>query len=227
LSRVSVYSGFVFLLLGILSPLAQLLIDYPKARFLYLDAEAKAEWVDHSIFLEEAGYMAVDRTLNDTIRGSDSECTDNGEPTGRSHPEPSDEYGVEVVIDGTVMKEPDEEFNPFWAFFPDQFPVELVIFDRDRVLRHYNWVCVVPRWDQQVAYSIEAVTEFHTESQLWDTFQAVPLHYQGARPAAYYFGEAKDGIGIRLVLQGSKTARNNSWWTPIYEVQNVDRGLGL
>jgi len=218
LDRANVIVGLVFILISVLAPLLQLSLLYPNMPVDNLKTEADARWVEQSTFLSDPGYEVIDQTLNNSIRDTDLEFTVDGNPRGRSHPEFGSGYGPEVVIDGYVRNRPSEGYNPFWAFYPDYYPAELLIFNSRRVLHRYNWVCVVPRWEQQSAYSIEVLTECDDELRNCRAFPVVPMHYQGGRPVAYYFYQDKPGVGLRLVLMDSKAAKNNDWWTPIYEV---------
>jgi len=217
LSKTTIAFGIAFMVLGILSPLAQLVLIWPMPSFERLADDAGSEWVNRSVFRGDGSFVVIDRTLNSRLRGSAVESLDSGAPRGRSHPEISSGFGPEVVIDGIVRFPGGDSYNPFWSFYPEYVPVELAIIDERENERVYKWVCVVPRWTLQSAYRIDVITDSTGSDGEFITSLAVPMHYQGPRPVTYHFGHI-DGIGIRLVLQGSKVATNNDWWTPIYEV---------
>lgn len=217
LSKTAVAFGIAFIALGILSPLAQLVLIWQMPTFEKLADDAGSEWVNRSVFRGNADFVVIDRTLNNRIRGSTIELFDDGLPKGRSHPEISSGFGPEVVIDGTVRSPGGDSYNPFWSFYPKYFPVELAIIDEQENERKYKWVCIVPRWTLQTAYGIDVVTDSAGSDGEFITNPAVPMHNHGSRPVTYHFGHI-DGIGIRLVLRGSKVATNNDWWTPIYEI---------
>ena len=121
-----------------------------------------------------------------------------------------DIVGIENVPEDKYLT-----INSFWSFDPHFLPVQLDIEKTDE--KPINWICIIPRWEWQEAYSIELLKGLGDDKQ---PALVVPLHYHGQVPVKYHFYCDKDkiGSGIRLKIKDAKVALNNSWGTPIYEI---------
>jgi len=211
----------------VLSPLTQLVLIYPEANWGRLSREMKRDWIDQTnwLLLEES--VVRDRTRNPEILAAGQAFFESGVPRGRSHPSSDTGLGPEVVVDGLVEQLAGETTNRFWSFSARHFPVELIIENsdaRDAVeageqpeTMIYNWVCVVPRAEWQIAFSVDILVSRLEWDEGWVPDQVVPIHYQGKRPVVYHFSQT-EGVGVRVIIVDAKVAKNNSWWAPIYEI---------
>lgn len=228
MTRFSNIIGVVILGLAIMSPLMQLFLILPNNNLIILTREFKSDWIDEKNLLSEDEYIVIDRTLNMEIIGTDLEFWESGIPKGRSYPPPSSIIGANVVIDHKLEQAEEDTHNTFWSFQHDYFPVELIIKkentqendendEEDRNIEKYNWICVAPRGEWQIALRLDVLISQGESQRGWSPELVVPMHYQGPRPVVYHFHQ-EEGIGVRLVIQDAKIAENNSWWAPIFEV---------